>query len=69
MNNAIKEIEIEIANLEARINEIAGSLDPERVEMAQDEDVIIPELAEMEAARVEIKALATRALQILGVGK
>jgi hypothetical protein len=44
-------------------------LDPERVEMAQDEDVIIPELAEMEAARVEIKALATKALQILGVGK
>ena len=66
MDNAIKEIEIEIANLEARNAEIWGAMDPERYELSQVSH--IPEVVELENNKHLIRALATEALRILKVG-
>ena len=68
MNNAIKEIEAEIANLEARNIELSGSIDPEKVEIAQANGTVVPEEVEIANNNHLIKALATEALRILKVG-
>tara|TARA_R110002012_G_scaffold23252_2_gene79063 strand:- start:7 stop:219 length:213 start_codon:yes stop_codon:yes gene_type:complete len=68
MNNEIKEIEAYIAQLEADNIKLSGSMDPEKVEIAQASGIMTPEQVEIATNNHIIKMMATEALRILKVG-